>query len=72
MKTKFKMYDVIINVYLERELISELAMTKVCDGFKIYQKLLPDTSTSIFLHWNESCPRAPLRTEARKETSYYK
>ena len=72
MRTKFKMYDVIINVHIERELISELVMTKVCDGFKIYKKLLPKPLSSMLFHWNESCPRAPLRTEARKETSYYK
>ena len=44
------------------EITFTLALTNVCDGFKVYKKLLPVESTRKSWHWDYYCSTEPLKT----------
>jgi hypothetical protein len=47
MKTSFLLYENIYNDSKTECTSSRLKFTQVCNGFKIYNKLLPDLSTRL-------------------------
>ena len=64
MRTSFLLYE---NIYNDSKIdytTFQLKLTQVCNGFKVYKKLLPDLSTRTWLI-NRSNTVCPLKIEYR-------
>jgi hypothetical protein len=47
MRTKFNFFENIYNDSKAESTTFQLKLTQVCNGFKVYKKLLPDLSTRL-------------------------
>lgn len=65
MKSFFNIFESHYNKTLGVELVFMLALTNVCDGFKVYKKLLPAESTRKTWHWDYYCSTEPLKTRRK-------
>ena len=64
MRTKFNFYENIYDDSKTEYITSQLKLTQVCNGFKVYSKLLPDPSTRNW--WiNRSNTKRPLEIRYR-------
>ena len=60
MKTHYSLYMNIMNDNESEVTTFRLLMTNVCDGFKVYQKLLPSSNTRLV--WYASTNHKPVHT----------
>ena len=67
MRTSFLLYENIYNDSKTGYISSQLKFTKVCNGFKVYKKLLPDLSTRTWT-FNHSDTIYPLKVEHRSDS----
>lgn len=67
MRTHYNLYENILNDSMNEVMTSRILLTNVCDGFKVYKKLLPKLSTRVVWLATKSCmPISPLEIRSRR------
>lgn len=67
MRTSFLLYENIYDNFKMGYTSSQLKFTKVCNGFKVYKKLLPDLSTRTWI-FNLGDTVCPLKVKHRSDS----